>query len=153
MIFSGDCHCEISEDGVLICDYETINNFPEDVTNLCPTLELDDVKAIHLRYQNFNVLNSNAFVMFPNLIVVSMTRCNIEKILFDTFKKHEKITRLYLNENNISIIEDGVFDDLVSLEQLDLDFNPIKRYLLKYFRDELWTCRKKKCITLALCIR
>ena len=113
--------------GFLVCDSDAIKDFPTDVIDQCPRIEFSKVESIFLRYQNFNVLNADSFAKFPNLVTLTMSRCNIKKVLYDTFKDQKKLRQVFLSDNNISIIEDGVFDDLISIDMLDLDSNPINR--------------------------
>ena len=135
LFLSGTCPCvifpSVYDFGNLVCDNDVIHDFPEDVLDLCPTFEFSKIKGIYLSYQNFNVLKANAFAKFLNLIRLTMRRCNIKKILSGAFKNQTKLRGVYLYDNNISEIEDGAFDDLVHVEEIDLDSNPVDRYLPK----------------------
>ncbi|XP_052833813.1 toll-like receptor 5 [Octopus bimaculoides] len=66
----------------------------------------------------------------------SLTANGIKEIKTDTFRNLYRLTNLYLNENNISTIQVGTFDDLPRLTFLSLSSNGIKEIKPDTFRNQ-----------------
>lgn len=128
---TAECPCEVSQ-GSLSCTRDTIANFPEDVIANCQDLVASNqIRAIDLQGQFIKELGPNSFQHFPKAIAISLSFNEIEKIDKDAFADLDKLSRLYLEENKITDLPDGVFDGLTNLNTLDLIGNPVATYTTK----------------------
>lgn len=65
----------------------------------------------------------NVHEIFPNLMGFSAAECSIKTITKENFKNLKILKELKLRYNQIEIIQGDVFEDLISLEELDLGEN------------------------------
>lgn len=91
----------------------------------------DTVKISDAREESISKLwfdhNSKIFFLpieihekFPNLIQINAFNCSISTISKSNFVKLSKLRILYLENNKIEKIDSDTFDDLISLEEIDL---------------------------------
>jgi len=79
--------------------------------------------------------------LFDNLISLTFLNLHSNKIEFqedsdpNIFKGLKKLTNLYLDNNQISILPEGIFKNLVSLEGLNLAYNQIMSFPKEFFKD------------------
>ena len=64
--------------------------------------------------------------MFPNLEKITL-RGKLNTIKRNTFFGLNHLMDINFMNCNITVIEDGVFDDLVNIKTIDLTNNPIQR--------------------------
>lgn len=67
----------------------------------------------------------NVHKIFPNLMGLSAAECSIKTLTKENFKNLKKLKELKLRYNQIEIIQNDVFEDLTSLEELDLGENKL----------------------------
>ena len=123
----GQCPCEISY-GLVTCESGEISNFPDDFSINCPDIDPLEIKGFDLQGQLITEIVPHAFSSFPNLVSLAVGFNGIKEIHQDSFYGLGHLTGLYLQNNSISYIEDGAFDQLVSLKELDMSSNPLTSY-------------------------
>lgn len=83
--------------------------------------ENDAVTAMgFFRNKNVSFLPVNVYNLFPYLVTMSASSGSIKTISKENFKHLKKLRGLYLDKNQIKTIRTNVFEDLTSLERLDL---------------------------------
>lgn len=70
--------------------------------------------------KNIFYLPNDVYKIFPSLIVYGAHLSSIQQISKRNFVNMSKLKGLFLQRNQIEIIENNTFDDLTSLEDLDL---------------------------------
>lgn len=68
-------------------------------------------------------LPKNIYRNFPDLIEIDASKCSIKIVSRENFKKLEKLKKLSLQNNEIEKVQKNSFEDLLSLEVLDLRKN------------------------------
>ena len=133
----GDCPCQVPEGyHNLHCNDGTINIWPDDFLSVVESCQeelpdLSTVQAIDMVGQTIQSIGPDAFIMFPNLIEISMSFNMIQSIDIDAFKGLHLLKNMFLDYNQISTLEPRVFDPLVSLEYLDMTENKVAKYITK----------------------
>lgn len=91
-------------------------------------------------YDNSKIrfLPENPARNFPNLVLYDASDCAVQAVTRANFRSLHKLQRLFLNGNEIPKIERNTFDDLTSLEELDLSeivrLIDVTKYLLFQFQ-------------------
>jgi len=70
-------------------------------------------------------MTSNHLEMFLETFLLSLTSHSnrLTRISNDTFSGMSKLHHLILNNNQLVVIHQGAFNDLLALEELDLSYN------------------------------
>jgi Leucine-rich repeat (LRR) protein len=114
------------------------------------TLKCDDVGLVTLKDTKFGLslnlehvslmrnqlrsLGSSIFIQNQNIEFLDFSINKIDDIKRSSFYGLRRLKKLFLNENNISILpSQDIFDDLVSLEEIGLSRNRIKVIQAKLF--------------------
>lgn len=95
----------------------SINNY--EVTIMSPR---DETVGALTFWGNRKILNLPTKVaeVFPNLVFLDAEACSLTVITKEYFKNMGKLRRLDLDRNRIERIPSNAFNDLVSLEEIDL---------------------------------
>jgi len=126
---ASQCPCMVDHTGVLTCESNTINQFPEDLKIEECNIHTGNVRDISLSRQTFTEVKNMSFADFPNLEIINLAYNEIEAIRSGAFASVPEVREINLRRNNIKIIERGVFDDVVKLSNLDVrDNSPLERY-------------------------
>ena len=128
------CECEYNSfSGSLSCASGSIARFPEDFFASCASLisDLNSVIIINLEDQPITEIKSNAFKDFPMVQQIMLSFCEIDMIEYGAFEGLNHVNSLYLRNNYIEELPDGVLDSLVSLSFMDITGNPIQNYTTK----------------------
>lgn len=76
--------------------------------------------------ENKLILTENIFGYIQNLLTLSINSNNIDHIPKETFKNLDKLSKLSLWQNNLKMLQNGIFDNLVNLKMLELSLNKIE---------------------------
>ena len=107
--------------------YNKIQNFPEDIVNLCPKLKPEKVLFMKIENQNISKLEDYALNEFVKLQQLDLSNNKITKLSDNSFDGLKNLEMLELDGNNISVIEEGTFDKSISLKNINLKNNPVLR--------------------------
>jgi hypothetical protein len=81
----------------------------------------DTIKALYFNNnKNISILPEKVDEKFPNLVFYAASILSIRKVSKIHFQNLVKLRRLNLNDNFITQVNSGTFDDLVALEYLHL---------------------------------
>lgn len=102
----------------LVCNLPGIKKIP------AKGIVTDFYKYVDIAYALFTdpTLHKDLFTKFKRVVTLKLTYCNVFRIREYTFQELRKLTDLYLNNNNLGIIENYAFYGL-NLESLLLDEN------------------------------
>lgn len=73
--------------------------------------------------KKISYLPSQLHEIFPNLIALTAHRCSVKAVTRENFRNLNKLKGLWLSYNQIEKIYSDTFEDLISLETLDLSEN------------------------------
>jgi Leucine-rich repeat (LRR) protein len=85
------------------------------------------VEILDLNYNGLDTIDDGAFegmCQLRHLRLSGNRLTTLTRSMFQADGLQWKLTRLYLNGNRLTEIEDHVFDDLSTIELIDLDDNP-----------------------------
>lgn len=85
--------------------------------------------------KNIRSLPHNTARIFPNLLGLTAAECSIKTIAYENFKKLYKLRFLLLGYNEIEEIESETFEDLRSLQLLNLGKHVIAIHAVKTVSD------------------
>ena len=126
---SASCPCSFGS-GIISCrEPNSLTNFPEDLINQCPEYINDPEKIIGIIVHNqehLTELKPESFVLFPNLVSIGFGFNYLQRIHNGAFKDLKSLNSLYLNGNNITVIDDGALDDLTMVKDIELSENPLE---------------------------
>ena len=126
---SATCPCSVGS-GIISCrEPNSLTNFPEDLINQCPEYINDPEKIIGIIVHNqehLTELKPESFVLFPNLVSIGFGFNYLQRIHNGAFKDLKSLNSLYLNGNNITVIDDGALDDLTMVKDIELSENPLE---------------------------
>ncbi|CAG0900128.1 unnamed protein product, partial [Darwinula stevensoni] len=111
----------------------TISNANISVVEGGSFLDMESVKKISLRRNEFQVLQPEAFFNLPLLQVLDMGENKIERLEAGIFQEMPTLKDLYLDRNEIQEVQDLSFQHLGALKELDLWKNKIKILTSKAF--------------------
>ena len=127
---SASCPCSFGS-GIISCkEPNSFTNFPEDLISQCLELISDPENIIGIIVHNQETLTElkpESFVLFPYLVSIGFGFNHIQRIHNGAFKGLKNLSSLYLNGNNITLIDDGALDDLTNAKDIELSENPLKR--------------------------
>lgn len=86
--------------------------------------------------KNALFLPDNIHEAFPYLMTLSASSCSIKTVSKENLKNLNKLRGLYLDNNQIKTIRSNVFEDLTSLQRLDLG----KITLLYFLHSIIFSC-------------
>lgn len=128
-----DFHCEFIETST--CNAQGLaTRFPLTKINI-PTITssnlineaIGDVKTLKIAQQSTNYFPANIPEIFVNLEEIIIENSGLSALLKNDFKGFEmKLKTITISNNNITRIDEHVFDELQALEHLDLSSNEIK---------------------------
>lgn len=101
-------------------------NMTNEVSILSKDVEIRGKKDLKMRiinfYENGNIvfLPIKVHEIFPNLETYSAGCCSIKEISYENFMGLSELSALLLQNNTIEVISSGTFNDLKSLEVLEL---------------------------------
>lgn len=102
--------CTVFDQSVDKIDYVFSNNTNENVT-----------EGLTFNYnKNARYLPVNISQVFPDLVEISASFCRIKKVTSENFNGLKKVKAINLSKNDLEIIDDDTFSDLISLEWLSL---------------------------------
>lgn len=91
------------------------------------------IEGFWLRWGRTNYFPHNFTSFFPNIKAVALLQSGLLEIRQSDLKTIPKIVHLRLNANKIAVLEDGLFDYNPALVYVDLSFNEIYRIGTKVF--------------------
>lgn len=92
------------------------------------------LEHVSLMRNQLRSLGSSIFIQNENIEFLDFSINKIDDIKRSSFHGLRRLKKLFLNENNISILpSQDIFDDLVSLEEIGLSRNKIKMIQAKLF--------------------
>ena len=106
------------------CNKNFVWNFPTDFLSICDISSNTEVVGLDLDYQKITELKEYSFTSLESLATLSLTKYGLETIRNKAFNGLDQLTFLALSYNNVSLIEPGAFDDLVSTKNIFLQGNP-----------------------------
>lgn len=109
---------------------QILYSLPNDVFSRANLGDLQKIKLVNCQLQEINV---NAFRNMTLLIELDMNKNSITKLYSNTFRTNPRLRILYLNENNIERLEDGLFYNLTYLQKVELVHNKISYIGLNAF--------------------
>uniref|UniRef100_A0A0N5A3J9 Ig-like domain-containing protein n=1 Tax=Parastrongyloides trichosuri TaxID=131310 RepID=A0A0N5A3J9_PARTI len=125
---------EISESDVLFLSKIRFVDISKNLIKVWPDYihavtspEMSQVEKIDLSYNDFRVLEINAFWHFPSLLSLNLSRNIISDIPIAAFKQLKKLETLDLSYNHLYKIERQYFTDLIGLKKLNLNNNNISK--------------------------
>ena len=123
------CPCAIQDTepyGLLKCDPDTINSFPEDITNNSEcNIEYDKIWGILLFNQPLSSLGPLAFKEFSNLVQLDIVMCrSLTKVDVDTFIGNSQLKSLRIQDVGLTTLPDSCLDDLFELTKIEVDDEP-----------------------------
>lgn len=87
----------------------------------------DNVIEIHLNGSiKSKILTSNVCAAFPNLLKIKAIGIGLKEVAADAFKNCPKLTALYLDNNEITSLDNSIFETNHQLERLEIPNNKIK---------------------------
>jgi len=95
----------------------------------CSSLEILDLSMNQIRR-----IDENAFSSLNALIELDLSENNLERLTRKTIKPMKSLKKLSLRNNKLRILQENLFNDLaISLTDLDLSHNPLKRLDFRIF--------------------
>ncbi|XP_076082038.1 uncharacterized protein LOC143052812 [Mytilus galloprovincialis] len=88
-------------------------------------VDCEQLNTIQLQYNEISTLDSFTFMNLPNLHYLYLSNNKIQLLKSYTFINLPNVYYITLNENNISHIEEHAFGTFTSLNELDLESNPL----------------------------
>lgn len=73
-------------------------------------------------------LTSNVCNAFPNLLIIKAMGIGLKEVAADAFKNCSKLTAIYLDNNEISSLDNSIFETNPQLERLEVQNNTIKTF-------------------------
>lgn len=86
---------------------------------------LGDLQKIKLVACELHEVDTNAFRNMSLLIELDLSRNKIQNLDADTFRSNLRLRMLYLNENKLEELKDGLFANLSYLQRVELMHNQI----------------------------
>lgn len=112
--------CCITANPLKTCLMNSTTEISESVTNITSRRDFA-VEGVWLQgNKNVRFLPQNTARIFPNLLGLTAAECSIKTITYENFRKLFKLRMLLLGHNEIDEIVLGTFDDLRSLQLLNL---------------------------------
>ena len=93
----------------------------------------EDVKHFICSSMRLSYLPAGLNVLFPNLTALSIEKCELKEISRKDLFGLEKLKRLNLRNNSLSMLPDDLFNGLTELKFIDLSYNNITRASSKLF--------------------
>lgn len=94
-------------------------------SNIFPQKQFASLKVAVLQYDNIRVLAKRAFNGLSSLILLDLTRNELEELHISAFQGAEFLKVLILTENRIQHLDEQTFEGLNSLLYMDLSHNNI----------------------------
>lgn len=131
--------CLIEIQGSPITETVTCNKVGENICEVPvydPDLPIisDDFPAENIIEVHLNgsvksmTLTSNVCNAFPNLLIIKAMGIGLKEVAADAFKMCTKLTAIYLDNNEISSLDNSIFETNHQLERLEMPNNTIKTF-------------------------
>lgn len=89
----------------------------------------EDVMEIRLNGSTKSMkLTGNVCTAFPNLMKIKALGIGLKEVAADAFKNCAKLTSVYLSSNEISSLDNAIFENNNQIERLELANNSIKTF-------------------------
>lgn len=89
--------------------------------------DLENLRALHLNRYELKIISYNMksylYIFSEVLFLFNLPSNRLTRIGNDTFSGMSKLHHLILNNNQLVMIHQGAFNDLLALEELDLSYN------------------------------
>lgn len=85
------------------------------------TLDTNDLSQMQQNVEPFNSYMLKA----PSVEELSLSRCNLKKLLPTAFNRLESIVFINLSNNDLQTLPPNLFDKVTNIEELDLSYNKI----------------------------
>lgn len=73
-------------------------------------------------------LTSNVCNAFPNLLIIKAMGIGLKEVATDAFRNCSKLTAIYLDNNEISSLDNSIFETNPQLERLEMPNNTMKTF-------------------------
>lgn len=85
-----------------------------------------NIERITLANQNLKFFPQQIEKFFSNLIEIDLQRNAITSVTNNHLRPHQKLKELYLQHNQIAVLESNIFDGMAYLRNVNFDYNNIK---------------------------